>query len=105
MHEASLLAGASVKDEKQIIELIQLHARVNLLQLLIDSPKNFTLKDQKELFKQVGEVMRPGIDDAPLNPMNLISSLNIDDEEKAKLLAAVAEVAKNQIRGQLKSGS
>ena len=102
LHEAGLLTQTRVSNEDEIVELIRLHSRVGLLRALVENPKGFTLKDQKELFRSMPAA---GVDhDKPLNPMNLIAELNVSDEEKAKLVHAIADSVRAGLRAQLPKG-
>jgi hypothetical protein len=103
LHEASLLTGTRVANEDDIVELIRMHSRVGLLRALIENPKGFTLKDQKELFRSMPAAGGGG-EDKPVNPMALIDGLNVEDEVKAKLIGAMADLLRTQIRAQLPKG-
>jgi hypothetical protein len=75
---------------------------VNLLKELIERPKSFNLKDQKDLLKSVDVVK--GTIEAPKNPLNLISELDISGAQKAQLVEAVIEATRLKLREQLNEG-
>lgn len=102
LHEASLLSDTRVKNADQITDLIQLYARVNLLKELIERPKSFNLKDQKDLLKSVDVIK--GVIEPAKNPMNLISELDISGPQKAQLVEAVIEATRLKLREQLNEG-
>jgi len=103
MHEAGKLAQTHVKDEAQIVELLRLHARVNLLRALTDNPRGFSLKDQKELFKSIGEEISGS--EKPADFLSEVRKLDVPDNQKAKLLEAAMDTMRDRIRGQLGRGS
>ena len=102
MHEASLLVERHVRDEAQIIDLIQLYSRVSLLKALVENPKGFSLKDQKELFRTLPQ-NQPDLE-KPVNPMSLVASLDVSDDQKAALVAAMTDLMRDRLRGALPKG-
>ncbi len=104
MHEAGLLTDRHIKDEEQIIDLIQLHSRVNLLRALVENPKGFTLKDQRELFRSVGDTRGGDNLQKNVNPLAMIEGLDISDKQKAQLVQATMDTMRDRLRGALTEG-
>lgn len=105
LHEAGKLAGTRVKDEAEILDLIQIHARVELLRKLIQNPTGFNQKDMKELFKSIGDTKGENALSKPTNPLSLIAGLDVSDDQKAKLTEATLEILKNNMRRELQGGT
>lgn len=105
LHEAGKLAGTRVKDEAEILDLIQIHARVELLRKLIQNPTGFNQKDMKELFKSIGDAKGENALSKPTNPLSLIAGLDVSDDQKAKLTEATLEILKNNMRRELQGGT
>lgn len=98
LEDATRLAGKRVKHEDDILELIRMHARVGMLKKLIENPTQFSAKDLKELVRDT----QPGPDlDKPVNPLGLISGLDIPDTAKAQLVAAMTDLVKQDLRKQI----
>jgi hypothetical protein len=99
--EASRIAGKRVRSEADIMELIHLHSRVALLRRVIEAPHQFNTKDLKELFRDTAPVADL---EKKVDPLALVSSLDISGEEKAKVIKALADTARANIRAELGRG-
>lgn len=96
LSEAALLAGSPVRDEQKILDLIQLHVRVNLLQAIVSNPKGYPLKEQRELFKSLSEDR--GKLPEGTNPMDLIASLqDVSGKDKKELIDGVMALARQRL--------
>jgi hypothetical protein len=101
-HRAKQLTGATTKTERDILDLIHLHTRVALLEQVIDKPKQFNLKDMKELFRSTLIVeQNDAAERSKGDPLRAIAALNVSDEERAKLMAGLTEVARDRLRLQI----
>lgn len=103
LDRARELAGAThVWNRDELVALIRTHAETALLERLIEKPGSFTVKELREVLASMNpstEVVQGRVD-----PMALIGSLDISGSEKGKLIAALADVAKQNIRANLGKG-
>ncbi len=95
LHEAGLIANARPKDEKAVLELIGLHARVNLLRTLIENPKAIPPKDLKELMND-GRVAAES-DGKKVDPLSMVNALDIPAAEKAALVGGMVDLMRKQL--------
>lgn len=106
LHKATLLADAKIRNEQEVLSLIHLHSRVALLQAVIERPKQFNLKEMKELFR--GTLIVEANDAAEAgkrgDPSKTIAELPITDEAKELLFGALTDAAKDRFRAQIASG-
>ncbi len=99
LSEAALLADTPVRDEQKILDLIQLHVRVRLLEALIQNPKGFALKDQKELFRSL---TAEKIADST-NPLDIIKGLDgLPAVQRAALLDKAMGLARKNLESRAK---
>jgi hypothetical protein len=91
--EATRIAGVrSIKEEKEILNLIGIYARVETLKTLIEDPKRINPKDLKDMLKvQSMEA------EAPKNMGELIAGLDIEGVDKARLVAGAMDLVKRQL--------
>lgn len=106
LHKATLLADTKIRNEQEVLSLIHLHSRVALLHAVIERPKQFNLKEMKELFR--GTLIVEANDAAEAgkrgDPGKTIAELPITDEAKELLFGALTDAAKDRFRAQIASG-
>ena len=98
LEEASQIGGKRVRRERDVKDLIHMHANNALLRRVIESPHQFSAKDLRDLFNET----RPDSDQEKGNT-NILAF--VQNEAQAKVIEQAAiEAAKTVLRKQLPRG-
>jgi hypothetical protein len=96
--KAGKLTDRVVRGEKDILKLIHLHSRVALLEQVITRPKQFNLKEMKELFRSTLIVEANDASENRKAEMDATLIALADTGSRDRVLGLLTERAKDNLR-------